>query len=183
MRFKQSITGLGVTLLLAGCAVHTPEVTFTGERTALEGQILGSYRTIEEDVWNLSSVRKPIGVEELSDDYRWEAIEAFGHRRFNADALADLERAEVIGENARGFLTIRTEAMFPGDSEYQALAYRIMQEENRDRQTILGHLVKQNSLTGFFDPAFVEKNFTQLMLDGSAPKTWIQKPDSSWSRK
>jgi len=170
-------------LLFAGCAVHTPEVTFTGERTALEKQILGSYRMIEEDTWELSSVRAAGHDSPKVPAERLRAIEAFANRLFNADDVEDFKRDEVIGENARGFLMIRSNSKIPEDAEYRALANRIVSEENRDRQIIMRYLMAEGRNTGRSDSLEVYHILSQLFLDASPPGTWIQKPDSSWTRK
>ena len=41
--------------LLLGCSLQAPELVVTGERTALERQVLGSYQQLNEDLWLLSS--------------------------------------------------------------------------------------------------------------------------------
>ncbi len=170
-------------LLFAGCAVHTPEVTFTGERTALEKQILGSYRLIEEDTWELSSVRAAGQDSRKVSAERLKAIEAFANRLFNADDVEDFKRDEVIGENARGFLTIRSNPKVQEDAEYQAIANRILSEENRDRQIILQYLMAEGRNAERSDSLEVYHILSQLFLDASPPGTWIQKSDSSWTRK
>ncbi len=120
-------------IVIAGCAVHTPEVTFTSERTALEKQILGSYRMIEEDTWELSSVRGAGRDSRSISADRLEAIEAVAGRLFNADDIEDFKRDEVIGENASGSLSLRPTPKLLEDASYLALVNRIVAEENRDR--------------------------------------------------
>jgi len=172
-----------IAFLFAGCAVHTPEVTFTGERTALEKQILGSYRLIEEDTWELSSVRAAGHDGRKVSADRLKAIEAFASRLFNADDVEDFERDEVIGETARGFLTLRSSPKLQEDAEYQALANRIVSEENYDRQIIIQYLMAEGRSSERSDSLEVHHILSQMFLDASPPGTWIQKPDSSWTRK
>ena len=170
-------------IIIAGCAVHTPEVTFTGERTALEKQILGSYRMIEEDTWELSSVRGAARDSRIVPADRIEAIEAVASRRFNADDIEDFKLDEVVGENARGFLSLRQTSKLLEDAEYQALVGRIVSEENRDRQTIIQHLMERDRKREADDSLAVYQIFARMVMDVSPAGTWIQKADSSWTRK
>ena len=48
---------VGLAFVFSSCAVKAPEVRITGEKTALEKQILGTYAQIKEDVWMVASVR------------------------------------------------------------------------------------------------------------------------------
>jgi len=170
-------------IIMAGCAVHTPEVTFTSERTALEKQILGSYRMIEEDTWELASVRGAGRDSRTIPADRLEAIEAVASRLFNADDIEDFKRDEVIGENARGFLTLRQAPKLLEDAEYLALVNRIVAEENRDRQIIIRHLLERNRKSGAADSLAVHQIFARIVLDASPSGAWIQKADLSWTRK
>ena len=170
-------------MIISGCAVHTPEVTFTGERTALEKQILGSYRLIEEDTWEVSSVRGAGWDSKTAPADRIEAIEAVASRLFNADDIENFKRDEVIGENARGFVTPRQIPKLLEDAEYLALVNRIIAEENRDRQIITHYLMKRNRGSETGDSLAVHQILARMVLDASPSGTWIQKADSSWTRK
>jgi len=170
-------------IIIVGCAVHTPEVTFTSERTALEKQILGSYRLIEEDTWELSSVRGARRNSKTAPADRLEAIEAVASRLFNADDIEDFKRDEVVGENAGGFLIIRQTPKLQEDAEYQALVERIATEENSDRRVIIRHLLEQNRKIGANDSLSVYQIFARMVLETSPAGTWVQKADSSWTRK
>jgi len=183
MKRAALIATVATVLISAGCAIQTPEVTFSSERTALEKQILGSYRTIEEDAWMITATRSPGGSEIPVLESRRQAVEAFAQRKFNADDVEDFKRDEVAGENAQGFLTIRPTERYQADSDYRALVDRVVAEENRDRSIIMTHIVEANTAVNPLDPQAVARVFAQMNQDASPEGTWIQKADSSWTRK
>ena len=41
----------------SGCAIHAPTIQVTGEKSALEDQILGTYASLEKKTWEVASVR------------------------------------------------------------------------------------------------------------------------------
>src|SRR5574341_1569255 len=88
-------------LLLAACSVHAPEMKFTGEKTALEIQILGAYKQVQEDVWMVASVRaaNPDSQITISDEKR-AVLTAMQNQEFNKDDVAEFKRDGAVGENA-----------------------------------------------------------------------------------
>lgn len=174
---------LACILTLTGCTIKTPEVTFTSERTALEKQILGSYRTIEEDAWMVSSVRSSEGREIQIPESKRRVLEAFANRKYNADDIEDFKRDGVVGENLSGFLTLRSTSTYDEDADYRALVNRIVAEENRDREIIMDRIVEINSAVNPLDPEAVARVFAQMNRDASAPGTWIQLEDERWVKK
>ncbi len=185
---------LGSTLALLAmisCTIKTPEVSFTSERTAMEKQILGSYRTIEEDAWMIASVRSTGGGKVSSYDKptinlptgKREALEAFAERKFNADDIEDFKKAETVGETAQGLLIIRSDQKYNENADYRALVDTVVAEENRDRQIIMARLVEVNSTINPLDQTSVARVFAQMNQEASPPGTWIQKEDGNWVKK
>ena len=175
---------LGLCLAFAsGCTVKTPEVTFTSERTALEKQILGSYRTIEEDAWMISSVRSGDAREIAVPESKRRVLEAFANRKYNADDIEDFKKDNVVGENNRGLLTIKSTSRYDEDPEYKSLVERIVDEENRDREIIMARIVEINSAINPLDHEAVARVFAQMNQDASPKGTLIQREDDSWVKK
>ncbi|TKJ41631.1 hypothetical protein CEE37_03430 [candidate division LCP-89 bacterium B3_LCP] len=167
----------------SSCTIKTPEVTFTSERTALEKQILGSYRTIEEDAWMISSVRSPSQQEVQIPPSKRIVLEAFANRKFNADDVEDFKRDGLFGENRAGLLSLRPLPHYGEDGDYQALADRVFQEENQDRETIMSRIVELNSAVNPLDHEAVARVFAQMNWDASPPGTWLQLEDERWIKK
>ncbi len=173
-----------LTALFFACTVHTPEVKFTGEKTALENQILGTYSQVKEDVWMVASVRavNPDSQVTLSDEKR-EVLTAVQNREFNKDDVEEFKREGVLGENNQGMLELRPHERLQKDAAYKKLVEQIMVEENRDRQIILKRIVAVNPAVQSADPAEVEAAFAQLQHDGAKPGEWVQLPSGEWTRK
>ncbi len=172
-----------VTLFFA-CTVHTPEVKFTGEKTALENQILGTYSQVKEDVWMVASVRavNPDSQITLSDEKR-AVLSAVQNREFNKDDIEEFKRDGAIGENNQGVLELRPNERLQKDAAYKQLVERIMAEENRDRQIILKRIIAINPAVQAAEPVAVDQAFAQLQRDGAKPGEWIQLPTGEWIRK
>lgn len=170
-------------LTLTGCTIKTPEVTFTSERTALEKQILGSYRTIEEDAWMVSSVRSTEGQKIQIPESKRRVLEAFANRKYNADDIEDFKSDGVVGENSAGFLTILSTTRYDEETDYRELVDRVAAEENRDREIIMARIVEINSAVNPLDREAVARVFAQMNRDASAPGTWVQINDDRWVKK
>lgn len=180
-----------ILLFCAGCTIKTPEVTFTSERTALEKQILGSYRTIEEESWMITSARSASGEEEkISIPDRPEiavgrkaALEAFINRKFNADDVEDFKMDGVVGEGLEGLLVLMPNQRYSEDESYRTLVDRIVRQENSDRRAIMDRIADVNSIVNPVDRKAIERVFAQMNRDASPPGTWIQSDDGKWKKK
>jgi len=170
--------------ILPACSIQTPEVKITGERTALENQILGTYNQVQEDVWMVASVRaaNPDSQVTLSDEKR-AVLLAIQNREFNKDDIDEFKRDGVVGENAKGFLEIRPNERLRTDPEYKRLVEQIVAEENRDRQTIMDRIIAINPSLQPKDQAQVQHVFAKLNQDSAKKNEWIQLPNGEWVRK
>lgn len=171
-------------LTLAACSIHTPEMKFTGEKTALENQILGTYNQVKEDVWMVASVRaaNPDSQITLSDEKR-AVLTAIQNREFNQDDIDEFKRDGAVGENAKGWLEIRPHPRLQKDAEYKKLVERIVAEDNRDRQIIMRRIIDINPSVQATDSTEVEKVFAKLNRDNAKPGEWIQMPEGEWVKK
>ncbi len=169
---------------LAACSIHTPEMKFTGEKTALENQILGTYNQVKEDVWMVASVRaaNPDSQITLSDEKR-AVLTAIQNRDFNKDDIDEFKRDGAVGENAKGWLEIRPQPRLHKDPEYRKLVERIVTEDNRDRQIIMRRIIDINPSVQTTDSTEVEKVFAKLNRDSAKPGEWIQMPEGEWVKK
>lgn len=177
-------TALPFVGLFFACTVHTPEVKFTGEKTALENQILGTYSQVREDVWMVASVRavNPDSQITLSDEKR-EVLTAVQNREFNKDDVDELKREGVAGENNKGLLELRPHERLQKDPAYRKFVEQIIAEENRDRQIILKRIAAINPAVQSAPPDEVEKAFAQLQRENAKPGEWIQLSEGEWMRK
>ena len=102
---KICMTGLlfGIMVLfVANCSVKAPEVKVTGEKTALENQVIGTYQEIEQDAWTLASVRstRPGQAAKMPAEKK-KVFEAVQGRKFNKDDIDEFKKAEIVGDRSR----------------------------------------------------------------------------------
>jgi hypothetical protein len=183
MKFKITIICSSYLLILSGCTIKTPEVSFTSERTALERQILGTYQTIAEDAWMVSSTRSTTAQEIEIPESKKLVLDAFANRRFNADDIEDFKKDGIAGENTSGLLTILPTGRYNDDTEYRQLVDRIIEEENRDRKIIMTRIVEIHSAVNPLDHEAVASVFAKMNQDASPSGTPIQSEDGTWESK
>ncbi len=183
MKYVFSIICVLCLSLLSACSIKTPEVSFASERTALEKQILGTYRTIEEDAWMVSSTRSMAGDDVKIPEAKRAVLEAFANRKFNADDIEDFKKQSVIGENLQGLLTILPTQAYEENPDYRLLVNRIVAEENRDREIIMARIVEVYSAVDPLDHDEVTRVFGRMNRDSSLNGTMIQREDKTWTTK
>jgi len=174
---------LAIYLLLSGCAIQTPEVRITGEKTALENQILGQYARLEEEVWMVVSYRAPDSAEVSLSESRRLVLEAVRDRMFNRDDVENFKQDGVVGEALTGFLEIRPSDKYNQDEGYRALVDTVVTQENRDRRVIMVRIVELETDLDTTEPEKVAEVFARLNQEGSPKGTWIEASQGKWAKK
>ena len=96
------------------CSIVIPPVTLTGQKTAIEKQIIGEQTEIEKDVWMVSSAKTTSKANlELENDEkkaRENRDNSYTYRAFAilevyGDSLARLKADRVVGENNKGYVS------------------------------------------------------------------------------
>ncbi len=173
-------------LSAVACSVKAPELTVTGEKTALENQILGTYQQIESDSYVIASTRA-IGNSASNtaavSDQKQQVLDAVQNRKFNKDDIDELKRDKVVGENNQGFLEILPLDRYQHDLEYKALVDRLVAEENRDRQVIYERVLAVNESASEAGQSKVSEIFAKLNFDNSEPGTMVQTAEGKWVEK
>ncbi len=169
--------------IISGCAIQTPEVRITGEKTALENQILGHYARLEEEVWMLVSYRSPDGTEQTFSQERRQMLEAMRNRMFNRDDVEEFKNDGVVGEALTGLLEIRSTSSYEQDDIYRRRVDTVVGEENRDRQVIMVRIVELETDLDTRESARIAVVFARLNQEGSPKGTWIEVSEGRWERK
>lgn len=169
-------------LIFTSCAVVPPEIKLTGERTALENQIIGTFDEIESESWITASQRSTsmASSEELQAQQQ-TVLDAVQTRKFNADEIRELKEEQVIGENNRGFLEILGNEQYRTEPQYQQRVNNLVEHENQARRIIYQRamaitLAEQDSVQAY-------SALADIRADESAAGTLIQQPDGSWAEK
>ncbi|HDI52440.1 DUF1318 domain-containing protein [candidate division KSB1 bacterium] len=175
-----------VALWFGGCSIKTPEIKVTGEKTALEKQVIGTYQEIESDTQLLASARMVPGrgkkTPVMSAEKR-RVIQAIKNRKFNKDDIDEFKRLEIVGENNRGFLEIIHPEKIAQDVTLAKRVQEIVAEENRDREIIIDRVLEINPNLKDTDRKQVCSIFAKMNRENSEPGTWIQLPDGQWVKK
>jgi hypothetical protein len=184
---KIFVTGLlfGImVLLVANCSVKAPEVKVTGEKTALENQVIGTYAEIEQDAWTLASVRstKP-GQQPKMPAEKKKVFEAVQGRKFNKDDIDEFKKAEIVGENNLGLLEIRNDQKLESDPDLKNRVTKIVETENNYRKIIMDRIIVLNESAAKAGNENVSRIFAKINQDNSETGTWIQNDDAKWIKK
>jgi uncharacterized protein YdbL (DUF1318 family) len=164
--------------VLSGCTFN---FELTTQKTALENQVMGSYRELEDDLILVSSVRagKQAKVD-LSPSKR-RALDARENQEFNRDDLDELKDKEIIGETASGTLAMLPKAT--GETKDVRLAQLLVGEENRDREEIWKRIIESNENLSAKDLPEVKKTYAKLQRDTARPGQWVQDEGGNWVKK
>jgi len=166
------------------CSVKAPEVNITGEKTALENQVIGTYQQIEDDVWTLTSVRSTDSANkpEVSAEKK-RVLEAVQGRKFNKDDIDEFLQNGYVGENTQGFLELRDQDKLANDIQLKTRVSKIVENENNFRQTIMERIVLLNEQAAQAGEANVGKIFAKINQDNANVGAWIQIENGEWIKK
>ncbi len=108
-------------ILLAGSicvrcfgTIVVPPVTITGQKTAIEKQIIGEQTELEKDVWMISSAKtaehaeldnKPKEVRRSIEQENSHTYRAFLKFELFSGHLTQLKKDRVVGENNKGYVS------------------------------------------------------------------------------
>jgi uncharacterized protein YdbL (DUF1318 family) len=170
--------------LISGCSIKAPEVRLTGEKTALEREVIGTYHQMREDTWMIASTRtaNEDTVAVVSREKR-QVLEALREQEYNKDDIDEFKQKGYVGENKRGFLDIRPSEALDSDANMKQLVQEIVSEENQDREIIMGRVIELNESLKKAVRENVLVIFARMNQENSLPGTWIQQPDGEWNKK
>ncbi len=191
---QRAIMAANAALLLActGCAscitVVPPTIAITGEKTAIERQIVGEYREIEPDAWVVSSVKSPVqgarsGIAGAAGDDEFMAAHRI--REYNRERIRRYKDGEALGENNEGLLVYRGVARYERDREAKKTLMAVLENENRARGVIIGRSLacgggEEVSREDYLAAA---RAFAQEQEQLARRGDWIQNRNGRWERK
>jgi uncharacterized protein YdbL (DUF1318 family) len=175
-----------IALMAAGCGGPLVGVTVVDERTALENQVLGTYRELNQEVLLMASVRyiDPSGQLQQSPPLpagKKEVIRALQRVSFNKDDLNRFKTMGLIGENKEGGVTLLAPEKVP--DEEQAFLDNLIKEENADREVIMNRVIETNETLSAKDLPRVHRMFAALNRDKALPGEWVQRENGEWIQK
>jgi len=162
--------------------IHPPAIHITGEKTALERQLIGEYREIEKDAWVTSTVMVPSKGERRAmvavDETMLQAIKL---RELNEDKIRKYKDMGIIGENNNGFVGIVDEKKLQSMKESTVIR-TLVNDENNARQIIF---IKSSDSKDARDPKAIQFGYDFAKEQHAKAKKgdWIQKEDGRWVKK
>ncbi len=168
---------------ITGCSIKAPEVRVTGEKTALEREVLGTYHRMTEDTWMIASTRSENSKQQALSDEKRRVLDALQQQKFNKDDIEEFKRQGYVGENNKGFLEIRNQTTLQDDTNTYKLVHEIVKEENKDREIIMHRVVELNQNLQDTVKENIMTIFAQMYQENSPVGTWIQQKVGEWGRK
>jgi len=162
--------------------IHPPAIHITGEKTALERQIIGEYKEIEKDAWVTSTVMVPSKGERRAmvstDETMLKAIKI---RELNEDRIRAYKDMGIIGEMNNGYVGIVDEKKLQSMKEAAAIRTMI-NDENNARQVIF---IKSSDSKDAKDSKAIQFGYDFAKEQHAKAKKgdWIQKEDGRWVKK
>jgi uncharacterized protein YdbL (DUF1318 family) len=176
--------GLAAALIAVGCSIRAPEVQVTGEKTALEREVLGTYEEMEEDTWMIASTRAAKAEDEVKiSPEKKKVLEALQEQKFNKDDIEEFKREGFVGENNTGFLELRLIDQLKQQPDRMKFIQSIVQEENADRNIIMGRVIELNESLKKSNKDDIQAIFAKMNQENSPKGTWVQMDTGNWIRK
>lgn len=178
------ICGLLIVTVMIGCSIKAPEVQVTGDMTALEKEVVGTYQEMEEDTWMIASTRaaRAEGEVKISPEKR-KVLDALQEQKFNKDDIMEFKRLGFVGEDNKGYLYIRPSKDLENDADQMSLVSEIVQEENADREVIMERVIELNDALKKSNREEVLAVFAKMNQENSPKGTWVQLSDGNWVKK
>ncbi len=183
-KYFMALAMLFLLLLFTLCSVQAPELRVTGEKTALEREVIGTYERMSEDTWMIASSRSVNGgkKQEISEEKK-RVLEALQQQKFNKDDIEEFKRKGYVGENNQGFLIIRNADELQKNTNIYKLVNEIVTEENDDREVIISRVVELNQNLKNAVQDNVMAIFAQMYQENSPVGTWVQAKIGDWVKK
>jgi hypothetical protein len=183
-RIALRLGGCAALCLAAGCTFN---FEVTSQRTALENQVMGTYKELDDDLVLVSAVRAggQAALPEVSPSKR-RALDARLNQQFNRDDLDELKDKGVLGEANDGAVALlpsnlgATKAVAAGDLK---LAQALVAEENRDREALWRRTIETNENLSAKDLPEIRSTYAKVQRDNAAPGQWVQDERGAWQRK
>ncbi|HOE20668.1 MAG TPA: DUF1318 domain-containing protein [Spirochaetota bacterium] len=162
--------------------IYPPAINITGEKTALERQLIGEYHELEQDAWVTSTVMTPSkGNRKAVINADEELMNAIQIRELNSDIIRLYKDRGLIGEQNNGYIAIVDEKKLQSLQESDAIR-TIVQQENNARSIIF---VKSSGATKSNEAKAMQfaVEFAKEQQAKAKKGDWIQNNDGRWVKK
>lgn len=183
----QLIRLLCLVVAISAAPACTFKFDLTSQRTALENQVMGSYKELEDDLVLVSSVRAgdKTTAAPLSEGQK-RALLARQNQDFNRDDVDELKTKEIIGETKEGTIALLppnlSQAVKVSGRDTQ-LAKTLVEEENQDRSFIWQRIIASNENLSAKDLPDVKRTYAKMQREAASAGQWVQSEAGAWQRK
>lgn len=168
-------------LLILSCTVRIPDIKITGEKTALENQVMGDYAKIKEDAWMVASERGKGNLTITAD--RRDVVEAVRDREFLKDDINEYKIKGIFGEKQNGLLGIVDKNKLDKlDKIFKESAEKAFENENTARKLIMQRII-ETDVRYNAAPEEVYAAFFSMNLSESPDGTYFMNKNGEWERK
>ncbi len=176
-----------LSILFFVCKLNACTFNFdlTSQRTALENQIMGTYRELDDELILMSTVRgagetsKSISPKESAD-----ILLRRRNQQFNRDDIEELKDRGIIGETHRGLAAllppIHSHISSPKERD---LAAKLIAEENKDRRAIWAYIIAKSRGLHSEDLPRVAKSYGEMQRKQLPKGQWYQDHAGIWQKK
>ena len=162
--------------------IYPPAINITGEKTALQRQLIGDYHELEQDAWVTSTVMTPSkGNRKAVINADEKLLNAIQIRELNSDIIRLYKDRGLIGEQNNGYIAIVDEKKLQSLQESDAIR-TIVQQENNARSIIF---VKSSGATKSNETKAIQfaVEFAKEQHAKAKKGDWIQNNDGRWVKK
>lgn len=168
-------------LTISACTVKIPDIKITGEKTALENQVLGEYSKIKEDAWMVTSERGDGQIRITAD--RKEVVEAVRDREFLKDDISELKIKGYLGELNNGQIdVVDAGEVAKLNKKEKDLIKLLMEKENKARKLIMERIIETDAKFKS-SPEEVYQAFFVMNLEDSPENTFYKNKKDKWVKK
>ncbi|MBF0121136.1 MAG: DUF1318 domain-containing protein [Desulfobacterales bacterium] len=185
-----------IPFIIFGCTLAKVKVEVLSERTTLENQVLGTYKSLDREMLLVASVRgvDPSGniiyPPKHSQEHK-DVIAAMQLQSFHADDIQNFKRLGWAGENRNGLLSVFEMDRKNIPPELKEFAERYKKEEfdsvisqvNKSREIIMLSVINLNENLTKDDLPKIHRIFGKLNAENAVLGEKIQTEDGKWVTK
>jgi hypothetical protein len=155
----------------------------SGQKTALERQLMGQFEPLTDEQALASSVRAaPDSTDLTADAVQARATFARQRQLFNRDDVEDLKGLGCLGEAVDARLAARPCAATKEEST-RVLAAKMITEENADRAMLLDWVAAGHEAAAPAGRAQLATLYHHLLVNQSRAGDWFEEPAGAWQKK
>ena len=167
--------------LLSACSISIKGIEVPTAKTDLEKQVLGEYRSVDNELILMSTVRGKNGVFLANADIVELAKQ---NQKFNQDDLEELKNSQILGEGNDGrvsMVPLGVSKITSPRTKVMRLARIILEEENADRMVLWRSTLASGQASLSLDQ--VRKTYTEVKRKQITVGQWYQDDKGIWNRK